>query len=173
MKCINNSDYSCPIRKQVLPLWVLARCSSIETQNSVSIVLQLHAAWYNHPQLMSTHSTAVMPFKCETLIVVNSLIESFSLRLSIHFLLSLTTRVKCCPVTDFLMTVACLLPLIDEQRCDIKRQSHFDNQGSWKWNIYFLLLKSTQSFLEAQLMGTTSWLLLEGPMFRPVVLQPL
>lgn len=76
-----------------------------------------------------------MPLKCETLIVVNSLIESFSFGLSIHFLLSLTICVKCYPDTDFYMTVACLLPLIDEQRRNIQTQSQFANQGSWTWNI--------------------------------------
>lgn len=124
MKCINDSDYRCPIRKQVLPLWALARFSSIERQNSVSIVLQLHAARYNRPQFLSTHSPAVMPFKWEKLIVVNSLIKSFCFSLSIHFLVSLRICVKCCPDTDFLMTVAYLLPLIDEQRCDIQIQFH-------------------------------------------------
>lgn len=163
MKCINNSYYSCSVRKQVLPLWVHARCSSIETQNSVSIVLQLHAALYNHPQFLSTLSPAVMSFKCETLIIVNTLIETFSCSLSIHFSpfshdLSNVVLTQIC-----FMTVACLLALIDERRHDIQTQSHFANQGSWK----------VLRFLEAHLMGTTSWVLLEGPMFRPVVLKPL
>lgn len=98
-----------------------------------------------------------MPFKCETLIVVNSLIESFSFVLSIHFLLSLTICVKCCPDTDFLMTVACLLSIIDEQRRD--NRHILTLPGVMDMEYVIVALENTQSFLKAHgnhIMGVYS-----------------
>lgn len=147
----------------------LARCSSIETQNSVSIVLKPHAAWYNHLQFLSTHSLfchaiLVWDINCRKLFNWIFLFHSlYSFPPFSHDLCQMLSWHR------FSYDSACLLHVIDEQRHGTQAHSHFARvhghgiRNCCSWKVLKIFSKAHGNYImgafSSGLYGHMSWCL--------------